>query len=173
MRVIGGSKRGTNIKALDGADTRPTLDRVRENIFNIIQGQVQDAAVLDLFAGSGALGCEAISRGAASVLFNDSSREAIAVVKENTEKLGFEKQAKLWQLDWKTALKKLLHDGTKFDIVLLDAPYHNDYMKECVQECHNLLKEDGIIVVEHDENTVFDGAVPRKYGKVRVSILGK
>lgn len=173
MRIIGGSKRGAKIQALQGRETRPTLDRVRENIFNIIQNQIGDATVLDLFAGSGALGCEAISRGAEWVLFNDSNREAIAMVKENTQKLGFEKQAVLWQLDWRTALKKLLHDGTKFDIVLLDAPYHNEYMKECIQECHKVLTKDGIIVVEHDENMVFAEVTPRKYGKVRVSVFGK
>ena len=98
--------RGTKLKTLEGLDTRPTLDRIKESLFNIIQNEIYDAKVLDLFAGSGALGLETLSRGAREATLCDNSNKAIAIIKENIEKTHFEKQTKILKMDYKKCMKK-------------------------------------------------------------------
>lgn len=172
MRIISGNKRGAKLVTLEGEQTRPTLDRVRENIFNILQNDIHDASVLDLFAGNGALGCEAISRGATNVVFNDINYQAVDIIKSNLKNLGFNQHAKIFSLDWREMTKKLLQDEVKFDIVLLDAPYENDYILECIEICKKLLAQDGKIVVEHNSSVdITQASRQKKYGKVRVSIF--
>ncbi|HWQ59345.1 MAG TPA: 16S rRNA (guanine(966)-N(2))-methyltransferase RsmD, partial [Clostridia bacterium] len=123
MRIIAGEKRGTVIRAPKGANTRPTLDRVRESLFGILQHEIPDASVLDLFAGSGALGLEAVSRGARFALLNDASREARLVIEANVKKLGFGDKTSLFCLDYAAALKRAAAAGWKFGVVFLDPPY--------------------------------------------------
>ena len=118
MRIIAGTARNRRIDAPEGKNTRPTLDRVRENLFNILQTRIQDSVILDLFAGSGALSFEAISRGASRAVLCDNDRSAYRTEKQNASTLGFEKQTEIFCCDWKTALKNLQQRGDKFDLVL-------------------------------------------------------
>ena len=104
MRIISGSARGTKLYTLEGLETRPTLDRVKESIFNIIQDRIYDSNVIDLFSGSGAIGLEFASRGAKKVILNDSSRKAIEIIHRNIEKTHLEKKVKLYNLDFKEVL---------------------------------------------------------------------
>ena len=180
MRIIAGTARGTVIDAPLGRDTRPTLDRVRENVFNILQQQVRGARVLDLFCGSGALGLECISRGAKEAVFNDCSKDSVAVLTANIKKLGEGEVCTVRTLDYLSCLSVL---QGKFDIVFLDPPYRFDYGVKAAEEIarRKLLSEDGVIVYERDkpfEEIVAESfglrvADVRKYGKTYVSFLRK
>lgn len=175
MRIIGGEKRGAKLLTLEGSDTRPTLDWVRENLFNMLQFCVMDAVVLDLFSGSGAMGLEAASRGAKRVVLNDCNPKAVAVIRQNIQHLQLSTEIQIIQLDWRQCVKKLLQDGQKFDMIILDAPYANHYIQECVEDCQQLLAKDGVICVEHDDHTSFTKDVRRQkaYGKVRLTFIGE
>ena len=180
MRIIAGTARGTVIDAPLGRDTRPTLDRVRENVFNILQQPVRGARVLDLFCGSGALGLECISRGAKEAVFNDCSKDSVAVLTANIKKLGEGEVCTVRALDYLACLSAL---QGKFDIVFLDPPYRFDYGVKAAEEIarRGLLAEDGVIVYERDkpfEESVAEScglhvADVRKYGKTYVSFLRK
>ena len=121
MRIISGQARGRKLATLEGENTRPTLDRTREALFNILQTRVRGAKVLDLFAGSGALGLEALSRGAQSAVFCDVSRQACAVIQKNIEALRAQDRSRLLCCDAMDALARLA--GESFDVVFLDPPY--------------------------------------------------
>ena len=120
MRIISGTARGRKINAPDGLNTRPTLDRVRENLFNILQTRIFSSRVLDLFAGSGALSFEAISRGAHHAVLCDNNHSAYRAEKENAEMLGFSDQVELYYCDWKTAVEKMKDQKKKFDMKNID-----------------------------------------------------
>jgi len=153
VRIIGGEARSRLIDAPHGMDTRPTQDKVRESLFNILQWQVQDRTVLDLFAGSGALGLEALSRGAKTAVFVDSSRQAAAIVQANTDKLGFHDRARVIQADWRAAVTRLASQGERsFDLVFMDPPYKMENTGDMCQhllEC-GILSPKAMIVIEHD-----------------------
>lgn len=150
MRIIAGTARNRRIEAPEGRNTRPTLDRVRENLFNILQTRIQSSVVLDLFAGSGALGLEALSRGAEKAVLCDIDRNANRVERRNCESLGFTERTEIFCCDWKTALKNLTKREEYFDLVFLDPPYRMTDLRE-VSECLlPLLEEDGLIIVEHE-----------------------
>ena len=123
MRIIAGEARSRTILAPEGRDTRPTLDRVRENLFNILQWQCPGARVLDLFAGSGALALEALSRGAAEAVLADCDARAVRVERQNVEALGFSQRARVLQADWRETVRKLSAEGRSFQLVFLDPPY--------------------------------------------------
>lgn len=131
MRIISGIARGTKLETLDGVDTRPTLDRVKEPLFSIIQGYIYDAEVLDLFSGSGALALESLSRGAKSAIACDKSRKAAEVIKRNIQKTHFDTSAELLVKDYKKALDEL--KNKKFDIIFLDPPYGTDFAVEAIK----------------------------------------
>lgn len=177
MRIIAGSARSRTIEAPKGRDTRPTLDRVRENLFNILQRRVYDAKVLDLFSGSGALSLEALSRGAAHAVMVDCDRQAHQVEKLNCEKLGFADQARILLMDWKQAVRLLEGEKEAFDLVFLDPPYAMSDLREVMQALRPLLAEDALIIVEHEARTMPatpDGFLmrdSRKYGYVGVSLF--
>ena len=158
MRIIAGTARGTALFAPKGLDTRPTRDQVKESLFNMLQGYLPEATVLDLFAGSGALGLESLSRGAAYAVLVDRDREAAACIQRNVEKLRFEGRARLLRCEWTQALPRLRAEGDRFDLVFLDPPYR---MEE-LQELCDLLAAEGLLapgavgVWEHRA-----GAVPR------------
>lgn len=151
MRIIAGSKRGTQIFAPRGDDTRPTQDRVKESLFNIIQAYVPDAVVLDLFAGSGALSFESISRGAAEASLVDMDREAATCIKRNSEKLGFGSYIHFYKCEWKQAIKQMHGRQAKFDLVFLDPPYRlTDLSIFCDALADDDLLADGaMMVLEH------------------------
>lgn len=153
MRIISGSARGTKLFTLDGENTRPTLDRVKEPLFNIINFNLQDAVVLDLFAGSGALGIESLSRGAKKTVFCDRNFEAIQVIKRNVDKTRFNEKSIIIKKDFANALEILQNDGYKFDVIFLDPPYKTDYIYESLNLIvkNNLTCTGALIVAETDE----------------------
>ena len=152
MHIIAGQRRGAQLFAPKGMDTRPTQAKVKESLFNIIQFYVPDARVLDLFAGSGNLALEAISRGAASAVMVDMDREAISCIRRNVEKLRFEDVTTVFKCDWHQAVAQMKSGGLgSFDLVFLDPPYR---MTELGDMCAaladaNLLAEDAMLVLEH------------------------
>lgn len=151
MRIIAGLARSRPLKAPKGMDTRPTLDRVRETIFNILQFDVRDAAVLDLYAGSGALALEAVSRGAGQAYLVDMSRQAAEVIRENIRTLHFEDKCTLLNMQDQQALRHL--QGSRFDLIFLDPPYKMDTTDTIHALCDmRLMDEDTILVVEYAEH---------------------
>ncbi len=151
MRIIAGIAKGRTLTAPKGQNTRPTLDYVRESLFNIIQRDVPDAVVLDLFAGSGALALEALSRGAAKAVLVDSSRQAIECIRRNVETLRFSDQVSVNPSDWRMALQRLSPAENRFDLVFLDPPYRLSIYQEIagLLEQRHLLAQDALIVTEH------------------------
>ena len=151
MRIIAGKSRGTKLYTLEGENTRPTLDRVKESLFNIIQNKIQDAIFLDLFSGSGAIGLEALSRGARKVIMCDNSKEACNIIKKNMEKTHFLENVEIYHMDFKNVLQNKINE--KLDIVFLDPPYKTDFAIESIEYIlkKDLLKEDSIIIIETDD----------------------
>ena len=149
MRIIAGEARGRRLFTPDGMDTRPTSDRVRESLFNVIARHIPDARVLDLFGGSGALSLEALSRGAQSVVINEPARAAWATIARNVEMIGWQARVTLIKRDWKVALNAL--DGP-FDLVFLDPPYRmTDIYGQVAQimRTRGLLSKDALLIMEH------------------------
>lgn len=175
MRIIAGTARSRTIEAPKGRDTRPTLDRVRENLFNILQRRVVDAVTLDLFAGSGALSLEALSRGAAMAVMADRDRQANQVEKLNVKNLGFEDRARILQTEWQQTIRTMQAEQMRFDIVFLDPPYVMQDLTEVTEALVPLLAEDALIVIEHEYHKLpvvsdaYDRTDTRKYGYVGVS----
>lgn len=176
MRIIAGEARSRTIEAPQGRDTRPTLDRVRENLFNILQRHIFEARVLDLFAGSGALSLEALSRGASSAVMVDHDRAAQLCEQRNVEKLGYGERATLFRCDAQSALRQLTARGAQFDLAFLDPPYAMSDLREITAQLCPLLAPGALIVVEHPAGhpaLVADGFLltdTRKWGYVGVSI---
>lgn len=152
MRIIGGEARSRQIDAPKGMDTRPTLDRVRETVFDVIQFRVSGAVVLDLFAGSGAYGLEALSRGAESALFNDNSTAARRVIESNIARLGYKARSELIGLDAGKALDLLGERGLSFDLIFLDPPYrmNMDGILDKILSL-SLLRQNGIVIAEYSD----------------------
>lgn len=179
MRVISGKARGTKLYTLEGETTRPTLDRVKESIFNIIQNDIRDAQVLDLFSGSGAISIEAASRGAKKVIACDKSKQAVSIIKKNIEKTHMTEIIEVYNLDYIDCLNRL--NETKFDLIYLDPPYKTDYAITAIKQIINLeLKKDtGIIILETDDEDVIKEIEKeniqvvdkRKYGRAIITFL--
>ena len=147
MRVITGSARGAKLNTLDGLETRPTSDRVKEAIFNIIQFDVEGRRILDLFAGSGQMAIEALSRGASYAVLVDRNAEAVRVIRDNVKKVHFEDRTTILQSDY---LRYLSTCREKFDIIFLDPPYAEVFLEKALQKISeiDILSEGGIIVCE-------------------------
>lgn len=177
MRIIAGSARSRTILTPEGRDTRPTLDRVRESLFNILQMRVRGAQVLDLFAGSGALSLESLSRGAEAAVMVDHDRKAIQCIRKNVETLRFEDRSRIIQADWRAAAETLRREGQTFDIVFLDPPYAMVELEQVTEAIRPLLAEDALVVIEHDIRTMphvadgYDATDTRKYGIVGVTFF--
>lgn len=177
MRIIAGTARGTVIDAPLGRDTRPTLDRVRENVFNILQQQVRGARVLDLFSGSGAMAFEAVSRGAASAVLVDVDKKAHQVEEANCRKLRMDDRCRLLLMDWQAAVSQLQRADDRFNLVFLDPPYAMHDLCGVMNALKPLIAEDAIILVEHEAKTFpstpdgFDLYDSRKYGIASVSFF--
>ena len=168
MRVISGTARGKKLNSLEGLETRPTLDRVKEAVFNILQFNIKEAIVLDLFSGSGALGIEALSRGSKEAVLCDNSNKAVRIIKQNLEATKLINKAEIINKDYVQVLKKLNKESKKFDIIFLDPPYKTDYVIKSINYIleYNLLAEDGIIVVETDDKNKIEGIENNKYLEV-------
>lgn len=151
MRVIAGSKKGMSLAAPVGRNTRPTLDRVKESLFGILQFDLPDAVVLDLFAGSGGLGLEALSRGAARAVFCDHDRKSIGVIRQNIAKLGMESQSVVYAMDAAAAIRCAVADGYAFDLVFLDPPYASGLAQKAITLLleNGAMRPGGRIIVEH------------------------
>lgn len=171
MRVVSGKYRGKKLKEFDIATTRPTLDRVKEAIFNLIQFDVQNAIVLDLFSGTGALGLEAISRGAKTTYLIDNNPQAINLIKDNLKNVS-----ESYKLIKDDAINFLTKTSQKFDIVLLDPPFNSNLGVEAINVIvgNNLLNKNGIIVFETSNDKPFSfenkgySVKYKKYGSVSV-----
>ena len=178
MRIISGSRRGHKLCSFEGDDVRPTTDRVKESIFNLIQTYVPDAVCLDMFAGSGALSLEALSRGAARAVCIDVDKRSIDIIQKNIQSLAFSDRCKTVNMSCFDFAKTA---DEEFDIIFLDPPYNKGLIEKTlnlISEC-NLLSSDGIVVLESD-NTDFHSEADglsvlkqRSYGRTYITIYQK
>jgi 16S rRNA (guanine966-N2)-methyltransferase len=175
VRVIAGSRKGHTISAPRGRETRPTSDRVRENVFNLV-GPLEGARVLDLFAGSGALGIEALSRGAASAVFVENDPDAVRTIERNLDRLRLT-GARVVRGDVLRTIAQEATAGAKYDLVLVDPPYGmlTEIQPRLARHLPPLLAADGLLVVETDARTEPELPLPvrtsRKYGQTRVTLF--
>ncbi len=159
MRVITGTARGKRLKTLEGLDVRPTSDKVKEAIFSIIQFDLPEARVLDLFAGSGQLGIEALSRGAKSCVFTDMNKSAAAIVRENVAACGFSERSKVLAMSAADYLKSC----PEADVALLDPPYFKGLLETVLPLLGEKLSPRGIAVCEHESGLV----LPESFGRLK------
>ena len=179
MRIIAGSARGRTLVAPPGSRTRPTQDAVRESLFNILQQEVADARVLDLFAGSGALALESLSRGAQHAVLVDKSPATMQVIRRNIAHAGFDQQCTCLCCDWQAAMTRLRAQQACFDLVFLDPPYDLPVLDTACAELERagLLAPQAILVLEHRTGDVLHPMLPlvqtdaRKYGGTTLTIL--
>ena len=180
MRIISGKARGTKLYTLDGTATRPTLDRVKESLFNIIQNDIEDSTVLDLFSGSGAIGLEFLSRGATRAVLCDSSKDAIKIIKQNVQKTHFEEKVEVYNMEFTKLVERL--QNQKFDIIYIDPPYATDFIKISLEKIieYELVNENTKIIVETDDETRILNQIEkmdveitdkRKYGRATIIFL--
>ena len=177
MRVITGTAKGRRLDTLNGTDVRPTTDMVKEAVFSAIQFDIEGRSFLDLFAGSGQMGIEAISRGAESAVFVDTNNEAISVIKGNLSKTGFTDKAKVIKGEYSSFLAST---NDKFDIAFLDPPYHVGILEKALGLVAKVMSRHGVIVCEHPTDVKLPEAVgefslerQRKYSKIIISIYRK
>ena len=156
LRVIAGSARNLKLKSLEGLDTRPTLDRIKETLFNILQTETYGSVVVDFFAGTGSLGIEALSRGAKKAYFVDNSQAAIKIITENVKHTGFEDKAVILKEDATSSVFRIFEKHV--DMIFIDPPYDNDLEKPLLKQLStsSFTDEETIFVVEASLNTSFD-----------------
>ncbi len=178
MRVIAGEAKGMRLKSPSGLNIRPTADRVKEALFSMIGSSIVDAVFVDLYAGSGAIGIEAISRGAESCIFVDNNKKSISLIKQNLAITKFENRGRVICADIKKAIKQLEEKDCKADIVFLDPPYNIVELQSIIEFILNssILKEDGLVIVEHDRNNTgwtvsLALTKQKKYGDTYLSFL--
>ena len=180
MRIISGNLRGKKIRSIKGTKTRPTSDRIRESIFNIIAFDVENACILDLFAGTGAFAIEALSRQAKFAVFIDISNKAVSTIRENIRLCNLGDRTKVIKWDVTKNLNCIEQQNPPFNLVFMDPPYEKFFLKPALLNLHLscCLKEGCLIIVEHSlrepipkEPTVFKITDQRKYGKTLVSFL--
>lgn len=174
MRVISGSARGRRLEALEGNDVRPTTDKVKESIFNIIQFGIEGRRFLDLFAGSGQMGIEAISRGAKQAVFIEQSRKALSVLKKNIASVRFEEESKVINTDAKAFLST---NREKFDIAFLDPPYNKGILQDILPLVAENMNKGGLIICESPlkeelSEKIGEFSLDRSYhyGKIKISV---
>jgi 16S rRNA (guanine966-N2)-methyltransferase len=172
VRIIAGARKGHTIQAPPGRGTRPTSDRVRENVFNIL-GPVDGATVLDLYAGSGAMGLEALSRGASHAVFVERDPDAVQAIEKNLDKLRL--RATVLRQD---AVAVLAAEKRKYDLVFVDPPYemYTDLEPKLARYLPSVLTDDGVVVVETEARVQpalpLEERTSRKYGSVRITVYG-
>ena len=175
MRIIAGSRKGHTIQAPQGLETRPTSDRVRENVFNIVAPWVEGARVLDLYAGSGAMGLEALSRGAQVAVFVEADPDAVRAIERNLDKLRLT-GATVLRGDAVSGLAQEVTAGRKYDLVLADPPYAMTNYDPLARYLPRVLSEDGLLVLEsgaksEPELPGLEVRTTRKYGSTRVTVF--
>lgn len=184
MRVISGKARGTKLNSIEGLSTRPTLDRVKESLFNIIQNDIEDSMILDLFSGSGAIAIEFLSRGAKKAYLCEKNFSSVKMIYENLEKTRLKDRAIVINKDYKKCLDTMQKEEIKFDFIFLDPPYKADFAVDATKRIleKNLLKEEGTIIIETDDEKrelleIEDLDIKiddiRKYGRVNLIFLKK
>lgn len=166
MRIITGIAKGRTIKAPEGENTRPTSDRVKESIFNIISKKIYDSKVLDLFSGTGNLGLESLSRGAKACTFIEKNKDTYKILTYNIENLKFVSNSETYRMDSFDALERLGKDNRKYDIIFLDPPYSMGLVEKAVKSISELgmLGKDGIIISECDEKE----SIPEKILSIKI-----
>ncbi|WP_267127629.1 16S rRNA (guanine(966)-N(2))-methyltransferase RsmD [Thermoanaerobacter thermohydrosulfuricus] len=174
LRVIAGKLKGRKVKSLEGNEVRPTADRVKESLFNILMNKIEGSIFLDLFAGTGNIGIEALSRGAQFCYFVDKSLKSIKCIRENVTELNLVPFAKILHRDVLKVIEMLDKNNTKFDIIFLDPPYYQNLVDKTLIKLGEakVLKEDGIIIAEHHKND----KVRERYGnlvKIRENKYGE
>ena len=182
VRIIAGTARGRKIETLEGMETRPTLDRVKEAVFGSLQFRIPYARVLDLFAGSGSLGLEAASRGAKRVVWNDRNPACVEIIRRNIAALGFDNAAQTMNLDYAAAIDRLSEEGAAFDLAFLDPPYREGLSEDAVARLfrRGLIKPGGIVVLEHaaelapqDAPGVFRVTKTKRFGKCGYALIAE
>ena len=182
MRIISGKARGTKLYTLEGKTTRPTLDRVKESLFSIIQPQIEESIFLDLFSGSGAIGLEAASRGAKKAILCEKERNAVNIIKKNIEKTHLEENTTLYALPFEKVVEEKLEE--KANIVYIDPPYKTNLVKKAIELLlkHNKLEQDAILIIETDEEERIKKEIQnlkikiidqRKYGRAHLIFIQK
>lgn len=181
MRIITGDFKGRRLEMPETNNIRPTTEKVKEAVFSIIAGNLEDAVCVDLFAGTGNLGLEALSRGAARCYFADNSRESINIIRRNIKMCRAEEWSSVIPGDFEKVLMRLGEKGEKIDIFFLDPPYSKGLYEKCfslIRE-YGLLAEEGIIIAEHNVRDLMDEEIcgfktlkEKKYGSVAVTIYG-
>ncbi|WP_077610899.1 16S rRNA (guanine(966)-N(2))-methyltransferase RsmD [Clostridium sp. Marseille-P2415] len=169
MRVIAGKARRLVLKTIEGQDTRPTTDRIKETLFNMIHGDMQGCCFLDLFSGSGAIGIEALSRGARLAVMIEQNPKAAECIRENLKATRLEEDAIVMNCDVMTGLRRLEGKGYVFDFVFMDPPYHNEWEKQVLQYLihSRLTAEDTAIIIEAALETSFDYLESMGYRMIR------
>lgn len=179
MRVIAGKYRGRALKGPKHTGVRPTADRVKEALFNIIGAEIHGAAFLDLFAGTGGIGIEAISRGAASAVFADQSLLSVKLIHQNLNILQPDEQNRVLHLSFDRAIDLLAKENSYFELIFLDPPFEGGILTQAIQKIleKNLLKNDGTIIAEHPREFLINvsgfQAETRNYGDICLTFLNK
>lgn len=158
MRVVSGKARGTKLFSPKDYNVRPTADRIKESLFNILQPIVYESIVLDLFSGSGAIGIEFISRGSEKAFLVDNSKDSIDIITKNVKKCNFEDSIEIMNLDFEESILKFSRRGIKFDYVFMDPPYGKYQLSKLVNLIFNgnVLKKSGIIIIESDHEDILE-----------------
>ncbi len=174
MRVTGGTLKGRTLRTIPGLSTRPTTDKIRQSIFNILMNDIEDASVLDIFAGSGALGIEALSRGAASTVFIESGRKQIENIQNNL--MALDLKAGVFDCEYIAACRSLQSDNRKFDLIFADPPYEKIKPSEVIETVlqYDLLENNGLLIIEHkagqaEKSDLMEMLKKRKFGQTEVS----
>jgi len=151
MRILTGRAKGRKLTAVKTGGIRPTRDSVKESIFGMIQGHVEGSTVLDLFAGTGSLGLEALSQGAKKAIFVEKNKTCLRALMKNRDLCGFQDRAEIVSLDVEAAMEALMGRGEKVDLVFLDPPYERGYVDKTLRfiNAHDMVKNGGVVVVEH------------------------
>ncbi len=179
MRVITGTARGRRLKTLDGLDTRPTTDRVKESIFNIVQFDIPGRNVLDLFGGSGQMAIEAVSRGARAATIVDHASAAVNIIRDNVKACGFEREISVVSSDFSAYLRRCTQ---MFDVIFLDPPYQGDFLARALaQICEiDILSDGGIILCESAREAElpalrapYEKGREYQYGKTKITVYRK
>ena len=176
MKIISGTLKGRTIKGFDIEGTRPTMDRVKESLFGTIQNYISDSTVLDLFAGSGNLGFEAISNGAKYCYFNDLNHKCTSLIEKSIDDFNIKYKCRVLNMHYNKALKWFRDENIKFDIIFLDPPYKMETINEIIESInkYDLINKNGLIVCEIDSlylnSNIYEKIKEKKYGNKYIII---